>query len=230
MRREIVFAPRSSVGLGIQHHGSIILQHKVQNIVKHVRAKSDIGNSFNVVLSWAQHQSGLSQPILSSPTIIPHVESRWIQHLWEGLQKIGGTLVFTDNWVVPRQRQNDTHIMDTIISSNRYNPAQVKTMNLCRLYLCITTVSDITSSDGKQIISDLVDGTRINNESSFRWPHQSKPPPCAWKLWKSAIYSIYLVGNLLKTPLGVWTNFNNSYRWWYDTDSDTCLHSREDTI
>ena len=47
--------------------------------------------------------------------------------------------------------------------------------------------------------------------------------------WKSAIYSIYLLGNLLNTPLGVWANFNNSYMWWYDTDSDTCIHSREDT-
>ena len=172
MRRDIVFAPRTSGGLGIQHHGSTILQHKIQNILKHVRAKNDIGKSFTIVLSWCQHQSGFSKPILSSKKKIPHVETKWMRHLWDDLQTIRGTLVFTETWMVLPQRNGDSHIMDRILAADRFSDNQIKTLNLCRLYLCITTVSDIVTSDGTHIMTQFINGTLRNTRSILQWPHK----------------------------------------------------------
>ena len=59
--------------LGIQNFSSIILQHKIQTIIKNVKESSAIGKVFLVVLAWAKHQSGFAKPILESTKSIAHM-------------------------------------------------------------------------------------------------------------------------------------------------------------
>jgi hypothetical protein len=47
---------------------------------------------------------------------------------------INATFELNDNGVPPIERENDTHIMDIILESNKFTASQVRRLNYCRLF------------------------------------------------------------------------------------------------
>jgi hypothetical protein len=56
------------------------------------------------------------------------------------------------------QRERDSYIMDHILNSNHYSPAEIKKLNYCRLYLNAVTVSDLTKPDGATLDPAFING------------------------------------------------------------------------
>ena len=71
------------------------------------------------------------------------------------------------------QRENDKTIMD-IITSNKKNKIQTEQMNICRQYLKIIYLSDITTADGLSITEETLN--MIPNNSTYEWPTIPNPP------------------------------------------------------
>ena len=156
---------------------------------------------------WAQYSVGMSYPILGNVNEpLPHLEAKWIGSLPTFLASISAT-IHLDNPCVPQpQRENDQYLMDIIVNSARFTPAEIRKLNYCRLYLLAVTLSDISKPNGCELGSCLLQGRPSLYSSRTRWHtvNQDRPSETEWKLWKSAnrLWSDH-DGRLLQ-PLGAW--------------------------
>ena len=85
-------------------------------------------------------------------------------HLFLAEQKL--TIQLNDTGIPPLQREHDSYIMDHVLNSNHYTPAEVRRLNYCRLYLNVVTVSDLANPDGMTLDSAFLVG-RISTRSSL---------------------------------------------------------------
>ena len=82
------------------------------------------------------------------------------------------------------QRKNDQTIMD-IITSSETKPIIIEQMNLCRQFLKITYLSDITTADGTSISNDIIN--MIPNQSSYEWHIIPHPPIKLQTIWQKTL-------------------------------------------
>jgi hypothetical protein len=176
--------------------------------MKHIRANTSKGQTARAMINWAQTQAGTSTPVLETHHPLPQMESKWLQHLREGLMSIKATIHLPDTWTYPPVRINDSHIMDDVLTLQLCNE-KIRKINYCRQYLQVTHVSDIASSDGKKlhplILSDQPDKL-FNQMPTLNWAIQDCPSAKTWKIWKETIQALYCSnGRNLTTKLGKWT-------------------------
>ena len=79
--------------------------------------------------------------------------------------------------------------MEGVIKANKFAAIDIERVNLCRLYLGVITLSDITKLSGKWIRKEAYTG-----KSSYRSPvsryskfQQKMPGPKSWRRWKQAL-------------------------------------------
>jgi hypothetical protein len=91
-------------------------------------------------------------------------------------------------WTLPSTRENDKHLMD-VIQQYVQSPTQQRKLNYCRLYLHITHISDITTSDGRKLHPEMLQQpSKFNNQHKhLLWPEQGKPKTITWELWKKTL-------------------------------------------
>ena len=109
-------------------------------------------------------------------------------------------------YVPTPQRHNDEYVMDVLMASNHYTPAELRKLNCCRLFLNVITISDITKPCGKVIDESILNGTPSARSSrSTHLPvHQESPSANEWKLWKRTYLLWSDINGNLRTPLGEW--------------------------
>ncbi len=93
------------------------------------------------------------------------------------------------------------------------------TLNRCRLYLQVLTLSDIVSADGLCIVPDVFIGIPLSDrKSTLRWPCQQRPCSKSWAIWKTAL-QILQPRNKLLAPLGAWLSAESHQTWFWYKDS-----------
>eukprot|EP00978_Attheya_sp_CCMP212_P021750 scaffold63912_cov37-Attheya_sp.AAC.1 len=119
--------------------------------------------------------------------------------------QIQATIKEENPWVIRSAREHDQHIMDIVLQSLSIPEKDYAELNYCRMYLRITTLSDITTSDGKQIMDDILKGNRdlSNHVDPTEWPHQENPDKPTWTKWEKAYIDCAVQRNSPKTtPAG----------------------------
>eukprot|EP00957_Ditylum_brightwellii_P078916 6000155-Ditylum_brightwellii.AAC.1 len=59
---------------------------QIQNVLHDYRTQSDTKKILQIAVVWAQHQSGMLEPILWDTTPpLPHLEARWLPSLYTNL-------------------------------------------------------------------------------------------------------------------------------------------------
>jgi hypothetical protein len=81
-------------------------------------------------------------------TVMPHLESKWLASLRTFLSKIDASIEVDDPGIQPPQRVSDSYLMDHILRSKQFKPAQIRRLNYCRLFLQAVTISDVTTNSG----------------------------------------------------------------------------------
>ena len=78
--------------------------------------------------------------------------------------------------VYPPQRQHDQHIMDLVLKLS-YTDRDTKRINAVRLYLQVTTISDISNYPGTQIQAAARTGrpNHLLSEAKWIYPAQQRP-------------------------------------------------------
>jgi hypothetical protein len=56
---------------------------------------------------------------------LPHLESKWLKSMRTFMLEINANMELNFTGVPPIQRQHDTHIMDAILESQKFSPAQI---------------------------------------------------------------------------------------------------------
>jgi hypothetical protein len=213
--RSIVFSPIRFGGLGIKSLYSIQGLGQLNLFVGHGRSKDKTSKLLLISLSYLQLAVGSSVNVfhLSPKNYGRWVDSCWLVSFWTFITKLKLQVSVADQWIPSLTRAHDKNLMDYFVGLG-YSPAILGTLNRCRLYLQIITLSDIVSADGSCIITDVFQGLPLlDRKSTLKWPNQQRPPSKDWEIWASALRSLQPRNSLLQ-PLGQWMH-NNSHQSWF---------------
>lgn len=206
-RREVMYGPTFLGGAGFIPWATLQGEGQVLNFLQHWRSSSKTTSLLRISLAWAQYQAGISQSILLNVDCpLPHVEAKWILSLRSFLSEADAELEVDQAHLYPPQRQNDQHLMDIAYESGRFTLKEQKLINYCRLYLQVTTVSDITNLQGNSIQPGARDGDRDQLISCPKELQavQARSDYKSWRCWIRLINLISKSNGKLRQPLGHW--------------------------
>jgi hypothetical protein len=115
--------------------------------------------------------------------------------------------------------------------SQRLPHRALQTLNSCRIYLQVITLSDISSNNGKYILPEAKAGLCIPyRTSNLDWPIQGRPSPAEWRAWRHTLAYLEDKGRLA-LPLGYW--LAAAHQQWHSyfnpADGLVLLHSETST-
>jgi hypothetical protein len=154
----------------------------------------------------------------------------WVKHAWKFMLSSGFTIQpsASDPSLTLRQ-DNDSFLMESVLSSN-FGSDVLRRLSRCRLFLKVTTPSDITMGDGNKITTSAWQGAQDNTQPShYEWPAQSIPPAADWEIWRSALQSTVCSNSrILRSPVGAWTDTKLLDHWmWYFSPSLERLYQQQ---
>jgi hypothetical protein len=202
--------------------------------------QSHQGKLLRIALHWAQYCAGIGQAILEDTTTkLPYLESEWITSLRTYLGLIQGSIQVDQSGVIELMREHDKYIMEIAIQQGKYKPHQLRRINYCRMYLNITTISEITNAKGDMIDPAMMNGNKESTISKAKWQgvNQQKPDRVSWNLWRQVCKSISHKRNnkwYLHQRLGKWTiphqKMRRQWPFWYDIQTDTLYQETSEGI
>ena len=164
------------------------------------------GKMLRVTMAWAQICVGTSVPIMQdTSTPLPHLEAEWLASLRQFLCDTGASIETTVDFIAKRQRENDLFLMDVVLQSGKFKPAQIKRVNYCRLYLGVLLLSDIVNANGEAIDPAMYSGMTQAKTTKHR-VNQKRPNDKAWAQWRRLLHLLAFNRHNLKlrVPLGKW--------------------------
>jgi hypothetical protein len=100
----------------------------------------------------------------------------------------------------------------------RLSQDELKLVKQCRMYLRVTTYSDIITGGGDKIPYSAWNGKRNDVKRSANvFPNQGQPSPTAWQLWQQVLTEL-LGGQKLRPEqkLGKWLAEETQCNFYYD--------------
>ena len=210
--RAVVYGSRHFGGLGLKHLYVIQGVKHITNFIKYYRCNNNIGKLLSISLRWLHLISGLSYcPLYHPSPNLHHIQDKWFSTTIRFLYETNGSIETIERIHI-FNRQNDSSLIEDflLLEPSRTDPIL---LNQCRLFLHVTTLSDIATIDGTCIRRNCWEGATPNS-SPFLWPKQGTPSAKAWRVWRLYISQCYLANDLhhhprqqhlhLQTPLGPW--------------------------
>jgi len=75
-----------------------------------------------------------------------------------------------DHWTPALYRENDINLMDLALTF-RYSHQYLQSINTCRIYLQVITLSDLSNADGKRLLPECLAGQQpLDRTSTLVWP------------------------------------------------------------
>jgi hypothetical protein len=220
----LVYAPLCFQGLNIP---DLFIEQGISKIVRLVKYGQ---NSQHITSCLIRHnceamkmEFGLNgylfhhEPVQWEAVITPS----WLKFTWKFLMKHDIQLR-DDLPDFPMLRENDRPIMEAL-GELGWSDHHMYKLNICRMFLQVVTMAEITNGDGTRLAYDAWTGTKsITNNTSYRWPFQPNPPPSFWTVWKKALSCLCRRQYTLKNPLGRWSPAGASNAlWWFDQTTES---------
>ena len=155
---------------------------------------SETANLLRINLESSQRESGILQPLLQHPNIyLSYLTPSWVMSLRQYMSLHNLTLTITDIYQDTLRSPSDEMIMQPG-HLLRYTEAQQRDLNLVRLYLQVSKLSDMADPDQpNKIALRFLDAARhCDTALDPSWPRQEKPSATQRRLWKRFIVSSYL--------------------------------------
>jgi hypothetical protein len=176
----VLHAPMEYGGLEFPNVHIVQDQVQLKYLIKQLRWDKVVANDFLVTLDIIQLCSGLTSPILASPTIrLDYLDQSYIMHLRSRLAAMDCSLWIERAWTPVCQRVGDKSLMGKFITIP-------KIANSVRLFLRVVTISDLADIAGRIIPEGILTGDWQAN-SDLKWPYQPKPSKAAWRDFRSCL-------------------------------------------
>jgi hypothetical protein len=200
----LLFAPVDYAGGGFVHWDTIQGAGQILHFLKHWRTATEISQSLKIDLMWCQWQSGLSQSILvDTHTPVSYFDARWLPSLRTALLTLHSHIAVDSPFVQPIERSGDQYIMEYARSLNLFDDLGLRIINCCRLYLHVTTISELFAADGITLLPHMLECLRPDwFDPELITVLQRRPS----KRYRQ-LYWAKLCSHLLSLPpLGSWVN------------------------
>jgi hypothetical protein len=222
---EIVYGDKYFGGIGLLILFAEQGMQQTLLLMRHVRANTTLGQQIIIALRYYQLHAGIADSVLENTQPLPYMRFPWIDSLRQYLYQISGTIKLTEPWLQTKQRKGDSFIMEEMLQSKRFTDSELSMIYNCRLYLQVSRVSDITTTDGNRIATKMLAGDREDNADlrtqEYTWPRQERPQERAWKTWRTAITTVIsTTAGKLHKPLGEW-HHNHEASWNYLASNST---------
>jgi hypothetical protein len=161
-----------------------------------------------IALRSLQIESGCGFHLLEDPSEwVPYITACWLTSIRDFLDRNDIKIKVANARLVPTSREHDWYIMDKIRKLGIYDNRQLFDINVVRMHLKVTMLSDVVAAQGKQITEEVFEGTKpMDRYSKLKWPRQPVTTTKQRKLWKAALEAAFtLSGRSLQQPLGKWT-------------------------
>ena len=178
--------PSEHGGIGINTIWNEQGVKKTTLTLKHARDHGKLPDSMLISMSHSQLEAGIGAQILTIDykEYGTYTTPTWITQAWEWLSEQNLKLHIPNLWVPQLQRENDRCLMlcaRTLCTSN----AMLQAMLRCRLYLKVTTLSDMLDATGKYVLPEMWKGTiRTDRQTRLNYPNQGRPPTEDWTKWR----------------------------------------------
>jgi hypothetical protein len=225
--RAVLYGPSGSGGLGLNNIFWLQGVLHIVDIIDHLWSKSVSGHLLQTSLQELRSELGtntdfFSQHFQSYNNLI--MTDSWILNTWKFTSKFHIHLTNLSPPVKWR-RQNDQSITDAIRNNPAISPSEWRSINRCRLYLKVFTLSDITTADGLRLTGYSIRGYRHlpSTNPSIHFQHWQQPPQYCWTQWRKALRLTFCINKKysyhhqyqLASPLGPWLENNSSLWEWY---------------
>jgi len=222
--RCLVYAPRTVGGIGLCNLQTEMEVQQIMIVLRHMRAKTPLGQAIEILIRQYQLWAGVSQPILQDTTPYSWIPNRWLSRLRKTMHEHNIQLKHSA-WVIQPLRQNDVFLMEAI-NELGLTPLQLEQINACRMYLQITTLAEIVDHTGTIILSQAIStdtkkapiGLQDLSNSTLRWPTIHPPSQASWRLWTKTICNLFsgdARNTKLNNPLGIWLSTYQEVRRWH---------------
>jgi hypothetical protein len=184
--RSIIYGPESLGGLALPDIYTLQGSDYLQLFLGNLRIQDRTANLIHINLTYLQLLAGVGLFFLNPPfKNFLWIESGWISSLWEFISQVGIQLVYPLQWLPSLPRRQDAYLMQTFQSKNA-SDKDLATLNRCRIFLQVISISDISLADGSALLSEVKEGRRPEGRRSrLEWPVQGPPSAQDWKIWRS---------------------------------------------
>ena len=122
-----------------------------------------------------------------------------------------------------------------IAESKKFPQKELNDINIVRLYLEVTTLSDITISDGSKIKNKILEGERYTCciSVTYWWPRIPKPTRIMVKTWERAVKLTFTSENLQvreNMKRNIWSNNSKDKHIWWFVKVENRIYQKIDDI
>ena len=217
--RDVLYGPISYQGMGL--HNPYITQgvRHIKDIVEQTWKGTTSGRLIQCSLEAAQLESGLYKPIFWNPKEILwwNTTNTWILDTYEFCIK--NLISIKIGKSINPSCNGDQSIMAKMAQQG-YTARELTSLNLCRIYLQVTSLSEVTNGRGTLILQER----KPRKSNQYKWPIQGDPTTAMWKDWDIALQRCFGSDTLeLNQPLGSWVCTEVEYyewEWFVGTDGN----------
>jgi len=233
--RAVVYGPIELGGLGIR---SLYVEQGIAKISLYLRqlsSESELGKCLRIATRTQQLEAGVSWDILERPAItIPYLTTTWITALRDfmGVHDIQIKFCVSEKWSQYQTTcEGDTFLMERIMALNIFSDAQLRDINLARIYFRALTLSDVANPMGDRILPLYLEPSCTDPRehiSTWKWPRQLIISEGQGNLWRQALRAAFLNRfDRLERPLGPWKCLTHRRHKFWIALSETKLMIRE---
>ena len=107
----------------------------------------------------------------------------WISHTMDFMQQYD--IKVRETTPNLRLQRNGDHFLSDLASNILTSPLQSRRFHMCRLYMQIHQLSDITGGSGKRLLPAIIKGTCNKcHQRETNSLYQAQPPAKAWEIWQ----------------------------------------------
>lgn len=186
--------PISMGGLGLMDLRTECGIEMVKLFRNAIYRSTEVGKLLILQVQASQLESGIQNPLLEEPNIhLPYLTPNWVLSMRQFMSNHNITITLTKTFSMPLSSSRDQFIM----SPERlrgYTPDQQRDINLVRMYLQVTTLSEMTDPQiPNQITLWAIQAHRpAGFLSEDFWPRQLAPSATQRRLWRRFISSQFL--------------------------------------
>eukprot|EP00957_Ditylum_brightwellii_P118231 9017371-Ditylum_brightwellii.AAC.1 len=147
------------------------------------------------------------------------------------LAKMEARLEMIEDCIYLPQRLGDEHIMSKVCLFGQFKDRDIQLINYCRMYLNVTTLSDIVLADRKMLDPYMYNGERslMSSQAQQMKINQAYPSEISWRLWQK-LMKLWTKTRTFPKPIGRWmVPSNQVYCVWlaYYEFSDDCFYAKQ---
>jgi hypothetical protein len=230
--RAVVSVKARYGGIGLDHLTSVQSHGQLQHLLGHLQCQYTTGQLIHMTMKFTQMECSCMGNVLEQSYkqyVGAIIDEYWITAIWAHLERCEATVKVTGLWKPTHGREKDSAIMEKITASGRFKPAEIREINICRLYLQVFFTSDIADNSDKHL-EPLVPKGQIQStrNSIWEWPVQHRPT--SWKLWKQAIMELFAQDGSMLQPLGHWyVEHHTQQECYLDARAQEIWHQTDNT-